>query len=74
MEIYFGITTRRFLFYSEKMYCVDSKIYTTKKPFDIIDITHDIQNFITEKGCKNGLVNVFTRHTTAVLKINEAEE
>jgi len=56
------------------MYCYDSKVYKTTKPFDIIDITDDIQNFITEKGCKNGLVNVFTRHTTAVLKINEAED
>ena len=56
------------------MYCSDSKIYTTKKPFDIIDITDDIQEFINKNECKDGLVNVFTRHTTAVLKINEAEE
>jgi secondary thiamine-phosphate synthase enzyme len=56
------------------MYYHKSKIYTTTKPFDIIDITDDIQNFITKQGHKNGLVNVFTRHTTAVLKINEAED
>lgn len=56
------------------MYCFISKIYHTTKPFDIIDITHDIKKFITEKWCKDGLINVFTRHTTAVLKINESEE
>ncbi len=30
------------------MYCYDSKVYKTSKPFDIIDITDDIQKFITE--------------------------
>lgn len=56
------------------MYYFDSKIYHTTKPFDIIDITDDIRKFIADKGCKNWLLNVFTRHTTAVLKINEAED
>ncbi len=56
------------------MYYSQSKVYNTQKPFDIIDITEDIHEFIEKNGCKNGLVNVFTRHTTAVLKINEAEE
>ena len=56
------------------MYCFYSKKYQTEKPFDIIDLTEDIEKFLTEKGCKNGLLNVFTRHTTAVLKINEAED
>lgn len=31
------------------MYCFTSKIYTTQKPFDIIDITEDIKKFVTEK-------------------------
>ena len=56
------------------MYYSQSKIYQTKKPFDIIDITDDIKKIITDIWCKNGLINVFTRHTTAVLKINEAED
>lgn len=68
------ITTARFLFIVRKMYYSQSKVYNTQKPFDIIDITEDIHEFIEKNGCKNGLVNVFTRHTTAVLKINEAEE
>lgn len=56
------------------MYCSYNKIYQTKKSFDIIDLTDDIKEFITERWCKNWLVSVFTRHTTAVLKINEAED
>jgi len=38
-----------FLFLIEEMYCFESKVYTTKKPFDIIDITEDIKKFITDK-------------------------
>lgn len=56
------------------MYYFQSKVYQTTKPFDIIDITDDIKKFVDEQGAKNWLVNIFTRHTTAVLKINEAEE
>lgn len=56
------------------MYYTSNKIYQTKKPFDIIDITDDIKKYITDCWAKNGLITVFTRHTTAVLKINEAED
>ena len=56
------------------MYYSKSIIYHTKKPFDIIDITDDMKKFIADHKGKSGLLNVFTRHTTAVLKINEAEE
>ncbi len=56
------------------MYYSKSILYQTKKSFDIIDITDDIKKFITEFWCKNWLCNIFTRHTTAVLKINEAED
>ena len=52
------------------MYYSHSITYQTKKPFDIIDI----KKFIADHKCKHGLLNVFTRHTTAVLKINEAED
>ncbi len=56
------------------MYCFASKVYGTQKPFDSIDITEDIKKFVAKKWCKNWLIHVFTRHTTAVLKINEAED
>ncbi len=51
-----------------------TKTYVTTKPFDIIDITDDIIAFIKKSWAKVWLCNIFTRHTTAVLKINEAEE
>lgn len=46
----------------------------TSKPFDIIDLTQQIRDFLKDCDAKDGLVSVFTRHTTAVLKINEAED
>lgn len=46
----------------------------TTKSFDIIDITEQVKSFIQEIWVKDGLVNIFTCHTTAVLKINEAED
>lgn len=52
----------------------EAKKYRTTKPFDIIDITQDIKDFVANHGYQSGLVHVFTRHTTAVLKINEAED
>ena len=56
------------------MYYSKSITYKTQKPFDIIDITDDIKKYITDILCKNWLINIFTCHTTAVLKINEAED
>ncbi len=36
-----------------------------------IDITHAVQQFISGKGIKDGLVTVFIPHTTAGVTINE---
>lgn len=47
---------------------------TTSKAFDIIDLTEQLKDFIKENKVTNWLLNVFTRHTTAILKINEAED
>lgn len=47
---------------------------TTTKSLEIIDITDEVKKFLNEHQCKNGLVNVFTRHTTATIKVNEFEE
>ena len=47
---------------------------TTKKPFEIVDITTEVKKFVKENKLKNGLINVFTRHTTTAIKINEAED
>lgn len=41
---------------------------------EIVDITKDVQKFLDEKKCAHWLVNVFTKHTTASIKINEYED
>lgn len=55
------------------MFTKQEKTYKTKGFMDIIDITDDVIEFLKNNKVVNGLVNVFTRHTTAVLKINESE-
>jgi len=46
----------------------------TEKFFDIIDLTSKVEKFLEKISAKNGLVNVFTRHTTVAIKINEKED
>ncbi|MEA2076415.1 MAG: secondary thiamine-phosphate synthase enzyme YjbQ [Candidatus Marinimicrobia bacterium] len=36
-----------------------------------LDITNDLQNILSEMGCKSGIMTVFTPHTTAGITINE---
>lgn len=48
--------------------------YKTKKFIDFIDITDDIETIIKEKKVKNGFVIVFSKHTTAAIRINEKEK
>jgi len=50
------------------------KSYKTSWYWSIIDITNDVNDFLQKNNCQDWLVNVFTRHTTAVIKINESEE
>ncbi|MCF7917587.1 secondary thiamine-phosphate synthase enzyme YjbQ [Candidatus Gracilibacteria bacterium] len=54
---------------------MQTKILTfkTKKFFDVYNITSDVQKFLDEVKAKDGLVNVFTQHTTVAIKINEWE-
>jgi len=47
--------------------------YSTKEMYDFIDITTEVENFVTETKIKNGLVNVQIFHTSAALIINEYE-
>jgi secondary thiamine-phosphate synthase enzyme len=41
--------------------------------FEITDITDDVVLFVKESEIKNGLVNVQTMHTTAMIILNENE-
>ena len=45
---------------------------TTKAP-EFIDITQEITDIVHESGARDGLVCVYTKHTTAAIKINENE-
>ena len=43
----------------------------TQKRDDMINITNDVQTFITESGIQEGLALVYCPHTTAGITINE---
>ena len=46
----------------------------TVEPIQFIDLTDYISKHLTMNAVESGTVTVFSRHTTAAIKINEAEE
>jgi len=46
----------------------------TKKYLQFIDLTDKIKKLVKETGIKNGLITVFSKHTTLAIKINEKEK
>jgi secondary thiamine-phosphate synthase enzyme len=46
----------------------------TVEPIQFIDLTDRINEHLRENEVESGTVTVFSRHTTAAIKINEAEE
>lgn len=53
-----------------QLHCLNME--TTRAP-EFIDITQQVRKCVSESGVLNGLVVVFSRHTTAAIKINEHE-
>ncbi|MCE2462719.1 MAG: secondary thiamine-phosphate synthase enzyme YjbQ [Dehalococcoidia bacterium] len=53
-----------------QLHCL--KVETTRAP-EFIDITQQVRECVSESRVLNGLVVVFSRHTTAAIKINEHE-
>ena len=47
--------------------------YDTVAPRQFIDITADVEGVVALSGIADGWVTVFSRHTTAAIKINEHE-
>ena len=45
----------------------------TKKQFEIVDITDRVQAAISESGIINGIITVFSPHTTAAIRLNHNE-
>jgi secondary thiamine-phosphate synthase enzyme len=46
---------------------------TTSSAPQFIDITDDVADIIDRSGITNGIVVIFSQHTTAAIKINESE-
>ncbi|ASJ17589.1 hypothetical protein A3L04_06165 [Thermococcus chitonophagus] len=46
---------------------------TTSKEFEVVDITGKVREIVRKSGIENGIVVVFTRHTTTGIIINENE-
>jgi len=38
---------------------------------EFIDITHEVKRYVAEQGIKDGIILVYTPHTTAAITINE---
>lgn len=45
----------------------------TKKQFEIIDITKNVQTILLESKVKNGIILIFCPHTTASVRLNHNE-
>ncbi len=54
---------------------VHSHVFTieTKKHMDFVDITDAVEKAIRKNHITNGLVTIFSKHTTAAVRINERE-
>ena len=48
------------------------KLETTRAP-EFIDITPHVIAHVRESGVRDGLVSIYSKHTTAAIKINENE-
>ncbi|PZC48616.1 MAG: thiamine phosphate synthase YjbQ, UPF0047 family [Chloroflexi bacterium] len=48
-------------------------IVETNKPFEFIDITSQVVDFVTGSTITNGCVVIYSKHTTGAIKVNENE-
>ena len=47
--------------------------YQTGEAPEFVDITEDVIDAVTRSNVENGIAVIFSRHTTAAIKINESE-
>lgn len=52
---------------------VETFAYLTSHAPQFIDITEDVADAVARSSVENGIAVVFSRHTTAAIKINESE-
>jgi secondary thiamine-phosphate synthase enzyme len=48
-------------------------VLATSEPIQLLDITDEVQAAVRTSGVKDGIVTVVSRHTTAAVRIQEAE-
>ena len=48
-------------------------VLETREPIQFLDITPDVEDVLRETGLRDGIVTIFSRHTTASICIQEAE-
>ena len=48
-------------------------VLTTTRAPEFIDITAQVSDLVRETGVKDGLVCIYSKHTTAAIKVNENE-
>ncbi len=48
-------------------------VLTTKKQFEMVEITKLVTDAVVESGLKNGQVLIFNPHTTAAIRLNHNE-
>jgi secondary thiamine-phosphate synthase enzyme len=47
--------------------------FATHEPIQFLDITEDVHEVIRDSGLRDGTVTVFSRHTTAAIRVQEDE-
>jgi secondary thiamine-phosphate synthase enzyme len=48
-------------------------VFQTHQPIQFLDITDEVAELVRAAGVREGVVNVFSRHTTAAVCLQEAE-
>jgi secondary thiamine-phosphate synthase enzyme len=48
-------------------------VLETREPIQFLDITRDVDELVRHAGLREGLVTIFSRHTTAAVSIQEDE-
>ncbi|MER3405539.1 MAG: secondary thiamine-phosphate synthase enzyme [Chloroflexota bacterium] len=66
------VTTTRSVVGALRVAAVTLRYYTARGP-QFIDITDDVRHAVAQSGIADGVVTVYSKHTTAAIKINEHE-
>ncbi len=58
---------------SSRAHLCERLYYRTARAPEFVDITEDVRDVLRRSGVRDGFVVIFSRHTTAAIRINEAE-